>query len=712
MKNIAIILGILLGWPLTGYSQRILENFKVNQFGYRPSDRKVAVIADPRLGANNQQRYSPGANLQLRNAVTGEVALEVSPTPWKQGAVHAQSGDVVWWLDFSALNTPGQYEIFDPTQQVKSFAFAIDDHIYSHVLKHAVRNFYYQRCGTPKLAQYAGEKWVDAACHLQDRACRSILAPDDPSTAKDLSGGWHDAGDYNKYTNFTYITLHNLLMAYRNYPEVFPDNYSIPESGNGIPDLLDEIRWELDWLLKMQLPDGQVLGKVSVTQFQASSPPSTDGAPRFYAPAFHSSARTFSSVMAHAHTIFKTIPQLETYADTLLQAAIRSWEWLEANPGFSSYNNQGFGSANPETSEIEQLSRQTAAAVLLFEATGQAKYRDYFDAHYQQMQPYAWGYWYPFEPVIQQLMLLYTRMPGATPQVKANILARFEQAFRSGNPELLTAVNNQEDAYRAFLKDADYVWGSNLAKAHMGLIYLDAAKYLDNASFADTGQDYLHYLLGVNPFAWCFLSNMDHLGAKKSLNEVYHNWFSYGTEFSNAKTSAKGPAPGFLSGGANQYWRPDPAFNGPRLAPPLDQPIQKAYRDWNQTWPENSWEITEPAIYYQSGLVYLLAAFASDRQPEINFVTAVPGDLPASKFVVYPNPAGAHTFFVEVPARLERMGLIAPDGRLVWESARGHQAGETVQISLDQNLPTGLYILKGWAQHTLILIERVLIGGK
>ncbi len=85
-----------------------------------------------------------------------------------------------------------------------------------------------------------------------------------PTTARDLRGGWFDAGDTNKYVNNAGQTLHQLLAAYRERPEIWTDDLNIPESGNGRPDLIDEIIWELDWLKRMQQADGGVLIKVGI----------------------------------------------------------------------------------------------------------------------------------------------------------------------------------------------------------------------------------------------------------------------------------------------------------------------------------------------------------------------------------------------------------------------------------------------------------------
>jgi hypothetical protein len=177
--------------------------------------------------------------------------------------------------------------------------------------------------------------------------------------------------------------------------------------------------------------------------------------------------------------------------------------------------------------------------------------------------------------------------------------------------EFLQALNNGTDAYRAYLKSGDYTWGSNRTKCHVGLIFLNQAVYGIDAANAVTyrtaGADFLHYIHGVNPLGMTFLTNMYEYGAEKCANEMYHGWFGDGTVWDNAKTSPKGPPPGYLTGGPNGTYIPDAAYNGPVISPPQGQPTQKAYKDWNTSWPENSWQITEPAIYYQAAYVNLLA---------------------------------------------------------------------------------------------------------
>ena len=288
---------------------QVTDRMMIDQFGYLPEMVKVAVISDPQQGFNAPSPYTPGTTLEVRKASTNELVFSGAVTAWKSGAIHDQSGDKIWWFDFSNVTCPGSYYLYDPATDKRSYTFDIGLNVYKEVAKQAVRMFYYQRCGVAKQEPFANFKWTDTACHLrstQDTKCRFVSAPNDASTERDLTGGWHDAGDYNKYVNFTTGTLSDLLFAYQNNPGLWTDDFGIPESGNGAPDLLDEIKVELDWLLKMQSADGSVLSKVSVTQFQATSPPSADSAARYYGAA--STSASLSAVLPGSNRTNKPLP--------------------------------------------------------------------------------------------------------------------------------------------------------------------------------------------------------------------------------------------------------------------------------------------------------------------------------------------------------------------------------------------------------------------
>lgn len=606
----------------------------IDQFGYRSDAQKVAVISDPQVGFNAGDSFSPGSNYQVKRWSDDVTVFEATITAWNGGATHAQSGDKVWWFDFSSVTAPGDYYVYDPTNNVGSYRFSIGADVYNVALKQVLRMFYHQRCGTPKTADHAGV-WNDAACHthaLQDLNCRSVSQPNNAGTEKNLSGGWHDAGDYNKYVNFTWAPVHQLLFAYQENPIVFGDDNNIPESGNGIPDVLDELKWELDWLLKMQENDGGVHMKVAVACFDASTPASADMGQRMYGPVQASATRAAASMFAHASIVYGALgdPTMEAYAAILLQKAELAWTWVQNHPSNSSYDNAGFCSANPEWDWDSQNEARTGAAAMLFAATGNTTYRNYFDNNYEAIRPYSWFYWYPFQPIIQDIMLYYASLPNATATVAENIKNNCITSVNANNSDLLTAWNNDEDAYRAYLKDNDYVWGSNQVKANAGSIFYNMLVYNlspSNATeYRNAAEGYVHFMHGVNPLNLVMMTNMYDYGAENTCNEMYHGWFGDGTQYDNALTSPIGPPPGYIPGGFNQYFVPDGAC-GCTISPPQNQPTQKSFKDWNTSWPENSWELTEPAIYTQAAYTQLLSKFATE--------TLLPVEMESFRAILY-----------------------------------------------------------------------------
>ena len=582
----------------------------VDQFGYLPTMTKVAVLANPITGFNAADAYTPGGTLTVKTSPGDSTVFTAAPTAWNAGATHTQSGDQLWWFDFSSVTTPGNYYIHDATNGLQSDVFAISGSVYNAVLTAAQRMFYYQRSGFAKAAPYTDAKWADGAAFLgtgQDTQARSVVDQGNAGTARDLRGGWFDAGDYNKYTVWGAQVVSDLLTAYQQAPSVWTDATNIPESGNGLPDIVDEAKWELDWLLRMQTATGTgaVLSKVSVLLPEATSPPSADTRPRYWGAASTAATAASAAAFAHGSLVFTALGQT-TYAATLSTAAQNAWTWAAANPNVD-YPNTGFGTANPDPCghgcPYGQLMERLRAAIYLYALTGTATYKTFVDANYTAAHALEWGYWYYSEPYTQDALLYYAALAGATTFVKNAIQAAALSSIASA--EFVSAWTGNVDGYRAYLKDADYTWGSNRNKGYTGALYTNLIAYglnsAQHATYRTIAEAYVHSLHGVNPMGLAYLTAMGGLGAERSANEMYHSWFADGTVWDNAQTSPNGLPPGFLTGG------PNPGYSG-NQTPPLGQPVQKSYRDWNSgIAAEQSWAITEPAIYYQSAYLRLLS---------------------------------------------------------------------------------------------------------
>jgi hypothetical protein len=596
----------------------------LNQFGYTTSAPKVAVVRDPQTGFDAATAYTPPASLQVRRRSDTGIVLTVAPTAWNGGATHTQSGDKAWWVDMSALG-PGVYYLFDPSRNARSDFFPVSDTAYATVLRQVLRMFYYQRSGFVKGGQYTDAKWADGAAFLgtgQDTQARSVIDQGNAGTAKDVQGGWFDAGDFNKYSIWGTWALTDLLLAYLQYPSVWTDDLNIPESGNGIPDLLDEAKWELDWLLRMQTAtgNGSVLSKVAVTDHQRASPPSADTTPRYWGAASTASTACSASVFALGAIAFAAAGQT-SYATTLTTAAESAWTWAQTNNAVG-YVNTGFNNANPEPSTYGRALCQLQAAAFLYARTGTGAYKTYVENNYTTLNAVNSTYWFGFAPDVyaQQALLYYAVQPGVTGTVKTAI--QNSKTTGIGSAEFYPAVTNATDAYRAYMKDADYVWGSSQNKSHIGNIFLDQIRYtLDTpnaTNYKNAAAGYLHYILGVNPHSMVYLTNLYQYGCARCANETFHEWFADGTDWDNALTSPKGPAPGYLVGGANAQYGVSDCVGAGTLAvsPPAGQPIQKSYKDWNTVWngsaDECSYTVTESGIYYQAAFLHLLAHFVAN----------------------------------------------------------------------------------------------------
>lgn len=590
---------------------------RVDAFGYHPLSQKVVLLRSAVVGYDAPDGYAPGPLVEIRRSSDDSVAFAGAPATWNGGAVHGQSGDRAWHLDFSALQESGSFYAVDSATGARSEDFEIATDVYADVYAQALRSYYYQRCGTPKALPYAEPAWADGPCHLPDTAARSVLDPGNPATELDLSGGWHDAGDYNKYVNFTDDALHSLLSIYAAFPTHQRDDYGIPESGNGVPDLLDEVRWELEWLLRMQLGDGSVIHKLSVTDFAAASPPSADGALRYYSPPTASATASACAMFARAATAFGALGDAgsQAFAAQLDAGALAAWTWLDQNPSLipSSYDNAGFQSADAEDPPKVQEMNRLIAAVYLYARTGASVYRNYVDSKYLSTDMMTSWWVAPWNHLEHEALLDYTQLAGATQVVVNAILDRFELVV--SGPTHLGAAVGDEDPYGAPLPEQDHTWGSNRTKSLEGQILAAMNRYgLDAANareYRAAAEGFLHYLHGVNPFGKAFLTNMGAHGAAGSSNEMYHSWFRDGSVWDSAETSLFGPAPGFLVGGPNPDYSPDAfGYSGPPISPPENQPTLKSFKDWNADWPENSWEVTENHNPYQAAYLRLLAEVA------------------------------------------------------------------------------------------------------
>jgi hypothetical protein len=693
MKKTTLLLPVFC-LPLLLLAQSSGSPFiRLDQFGYRPDSKKVAVIADPVEGFDAAQSFTPGNTYEVRRVSDNQSVFSGAPVAWKNGQTHIQSGDKGWWFDFSAVTAPGEYYLHDVSKNVSSHKFKIGEDVYGDVLKQAVRMYFYQRLNFAKQPPYTDTKWADGAAYEgdnQDKAARSRWDKTNPATARDVRGGWMDAGDVNKYTTFAEGCVLQLLEAYRRNPAAFTDDFNIPESGNGIPDLLDELMWELDFLKRMQDATGTngFLLKVGVDNYNDVSPPSADTRPRYYLPECTSATLAGCAMFAQAGVTLQGagIPSLQSYANDLIFRAQNAWQRAEFTTGnftqFQSACDDGdIKAGDADRDAAGQLGSAVTAAVYLYEATGDVKYKNFVESKFTQVQPISNTWWGPYQAPTQYALLRYSSLPGVSSGVANNIRSQkagMNYAFS------IDSYNGQTDLYRAQMDDWAHHWGSNLVRANCGSLNMDFVEFGINPNqhnlYREVAEQYLHWMHGTNPLNLSMLSNMYAFGGDVCVNEIYHTWFGNGTVYDNVFTSPNGPAPGYVTGGPNKD------FSYPQLVPPASQPPQKSYKEFNDGWPQNSWEITEPAIYYNAAYILLLSHFAKQ--------TVVSADEPGQpvlaekdSFEVFPNPA-ADSFTVKFSEeKLRTIQVFDSTGKLILEK----QTAEPQPVFEMKNQPAGVY---------------------
>ncbi|MCS6831036.1 MAG: glycoside hydrolase family 9 protein, partial [bacterium] len=286
---------------------------KVNQLGYLPQMVKVAKISAP------VKRFRVVEVGSGRTVYEGDTRLVRENDP--------VSGDTVVEADFSAVRRPGKYRI-EANGLEASPQFEIREGIYDRLFVDATRFYYLQRCGMELSKQFAAD-FARPACHLGDKQAVTREGTD----PRDVTGGWHDAGDHNKYPPWVRYPLFFMLDLYDLKPAAFTDGQlNIPESGNGVPDILDEAAWELDWLLKMQIREGAQAGAVYDRIHEHAAPRRENvqwlQEERRLLPPTHEATAVCAAVWARAARTFSTIPSLRPKAQRYLEAARLAWKRL------------------------------------------------------------------------------------------------------------------------------------------------------------------------------------------------------------------------------------------------------------------------------------------------------------------------------------------------------------------------------------------------
>ncbi|MDR2941957.1 MAG: glycoside hydrolase family 9 protein [Treponema sp.] len=539
-----------------------------NQVGYDPELPKKAVITGKGSNCVILNERDMGAWNQAEEKI--DFALSAP-------AYDEASGDTVRTLDFSAVSKPGRYFIFADGDQV---TVEIKEKPYRDLCNALVKAFFYQRCGCELSEKHAGV-YRHGTCHLG----KAVLVKDDgtvdSNTVIECSGGWHDAGDYGRYTVPAAAALGHLLYAYEFFPQAYKDALNIPESGNGVPDILNECRYELEWMLKMQRADGGVYHKVATKYFAGFIMPEEDNDDLFLFRVTHCSTAGFAASSAQASRIFK--PFDAVFSAKLLSAAKKAWDWIEANPVFEPFNNPpdfrsgGYGDQSCED-EIFW------AGAELYSVTGEERYLDAVKkrAGNADISKFGWRDTAGFGALCCLFVL--------KEKLESNFFNSIKERFLHNADSLLALT--QKSGYGTALDADGYIWGSILPILNNAITMICACLLTKDGKYRDAAQNQLNYLLGMNATGYSFVTGF---GCRAYRFPHHRPSFADGVD---------DPVPGLVSGGPNKQF-PDMVTKA--LIPP-ETPPAKFYIDYAPTASAN-----EIAIYWNSPAVFVAGYFSSLR---------------------------------------------------------------------------------------------------
>ncbi|PWD97816.1 glycoside hydrolase family 9 protein [Marinilabilia rubra] len=485
-----------------------------------------------------------------------------------------ESGTKTGFADFSEVTQEGSYQVVVGDELLAKVD--IDNGQYKKLGKSLLKSFYFARASFELKEAYAGE-YARLAGHPDDEVIiHSSAADKNRKEGMIISspGGWYDAGDYNKYMVNSGISTYTLFHLYDLYEYYFRDIYlNIPESGNGISDLLDETLYNFRWMLSMQDPnDGGVYHKLTSKRFSGMMMPHEDDLKRYVVMKTTSATLDFAATAAKAYRILKDLDGGEMPdAPSVLQQAENAWEWAMKNPEVLYVQPDDIKTGQYKDKELGD--EWFWAAAELFAATGEEKYRDFLKKSTVKFSLPQWGR-------VSTLGLFSLSMQDGmnTPESTVNV----ERPLLDMADRFLNIY--KKSAYKVPL--ARFPWGSNGELSNIGILFIHAYLLSENTEYLEAADACVGYLMGANPLGQCFVTGF---GDKSPVN--IHDRRSHADEIAE-------PIPGLLVGGPTMQARKDCGpENYPGTYPAL------SYLD-----EECSYSTNEVAINWNAPAVFLVLA--------------------------------------------------------------------------------------------------------
>jgi len=504
----------------------------VNQIGYSTSASKFAFIDV----SNSPQKEFSLCTVDGKSVFTSTLTNPICDELCNQKISTA---------DFSAFTEQGTYKIV--CGEDESFPFKIQNKVYEDLYKSTLTYFTLSRCGHRTIKS----EWSPEDCHT---STAKIYGSDDEKT---VIGGWHDAGDYGRYVVAGAKAILDLLFAYQYMP-----NYSDF-------NILDEVRFELEWMLQMQREDGAVYHKISCYHFCPFIMPNEEKEVQVLAPISTAATADFAGSLAFASTIYRKIDS--QFADKLLNAALLAQKFIENNDDILYENPSEITTGSYGDKDVRD--EKFFALCGLFVATKDEKFLnkilEYKNLDWKLF--YSWGMvnGYGAELLIQNEDLISNKT--LIEQLKNNVISRAEEIHK-----VIKNASFKTSLLKVF-------WGSNGAVCDAGHTLLLAYKLTGNKEYYESAKNQLDYILGCNPLNICYVTGF----GSNSVKNPHHR----------PSGALKKTMPGMLSGGPSAGLNDVVARENLQNKAPLLCYIDHV----------GSYSTNEIAIYWNSPLVLLIA---------------------------------------------------------------------------------------------------------
>lgn len=526
------------------------NTIRVNQAGYFLEEEKHCVFP-----------YNQGDVFDVVNANDNTVVYS-GPIVNSQNSMY--SNENTYLGNFSNLLSPGTYYIRSQFSET-SYPFTISDgNNYLSTINQLLKMISLQRCGMP-LEDWWASNLSHNACHQQNAIIYGT------EEVREVNGGWHDAGDYGRYVTTGAKTVLDLLNSYQVNRHIYNDATGSPDSNNGIPDILDEARYELEWLFKMQGDYGGVYSKVMTQQFPGSILPENDTAPLYLMEPDTLATADFSAAMALASIVYKD--KDNDFSNRCLEASKNAFNYLLGNQQLIFHDNpEGFSGGDYR--DNNDLDERINAALLLYTATLDRSYLSYAEEYFNQ-DPNCIG------DLSWKSMAAYGIYNYLQTEENSDFYNNLRKSFLS-SIDALTGFC-YADNYQAAIDSYD--WGSNAYAANRGILFMMAYELTQDPNYRRLGMEQVSYLFGKNALNMSFISST---GTVSPVNVHSRIAYSKGTTL-----------PGALVGGPNSSREDDVTEKMPE-----DTPQAKVYAD-----NYGSYSTNEIAIYWNSALIHLLTYF-------------------------------------------------------------------------------------------------------